>query len=702
MGISYSRSFISIKNDYKSKELLVNTDEIGGKSSSLLILSERFNVPSGIILTTGTFDEYLEQNGLLKILEKNQKGKSKLKDLNKALSNSAIPEITLKSLERRLDELGMIGHPLIVRSSATAEDSETASFAGRFRTVINVNGIEQVAKAIKEVYDSAYSPEVISYCHEVGIPLKKIKMAVVIQKLIIGSYSGVMFTRDPVNLADKTIIEAISGLNEGMVSGKITPSRFVFDNKDHRIESSDYVLQNKIFVPDANCGTRISDLNSGSVRRLPKAILYKLAEMGLEIEKTFGLPQDIEWTVKDGKIYILQSRSITTGRKNTATNAVTSNSGTALIGYPASAGMASGKIKKISGPGENIPKGIVLALDVLDTDYSTESVKGVKAIVTQDGGVLSHAAIVARELGIPCVVGVEGIMEKVKDGNKVVVDGTNGVVYMNSISSGISTERRIDYSYLYDFDRMLKLGKKDIYYEEFDDRVIYYSYPELGKNDLKKLFGKAYREGKDIKRGGAPKNYICHRYYEYKQNMILNRLTESAIGAARSCKPELIEKVSKNLLKEATKCMSQYDKIPGEGRKAYLERLSKLLHAEWCYTLVNELICEGYGITSLQRKLNPILSPMGKDISYFLDAVDSNGNIYVKGLSAGQREALNDAVKYYRKLKEWRLGSYPKFRSVGATGSDFEDKFKKTISKLSKDGQSRDRIMEEATRYINR
>ena len=698
---SDSTQLIPIKLGKESKGLTVSTDEVGGKGQALFILSKNFNVPRGVILTTRIFDEYLEQNGLSKILDKQTKTMDKITDLKTALSKSAIPEITLKSLERKLEESGMIGHNLVVRSSATAEDSEKASFAGRFRTVINVTGIEQVANAIKEVYSSTYSPEVISYCKETGTPIHKVKMAVVIQELIVGSYSGVMFTRNPVNFADKTIIEAIAGLNEGMVSGRITPSKFVFDNKSRKMETSEYVTQKKIFVPHADGGTSISDINPSSVRSLPKPILYKLAGMGLEIEKTFGLPQDIEWTVKDGTIYILQSRSITTGRKHTTAQAIISNSGKALMGYPASAGIAAGEVKKIKNPGELIPKGVVLVLDVLDTEYSTESVKWVKAIVTQDGGVLSHAAIVARELGIPCVVGIEGIMGKVKDGNKVVVDGTNGAVYLGGASSGISAKRSLDYSYLYDFDKTLKLAKKDIYYEEFDDRLIYYSYDELDKNEIRNLFGKAYGEGKEIKIGGAPKNSICHLYYEYKKNKVLNSLTESAIDSARSCNPERVEKISRVLLKEAAESMVQYDKISGERKEDYLKRLSKLIYAEWCYTLVNELICEGYGITSLDGKLKPILSPMGKDITDFLEMVDSKGHMDLKRLSQRQRTTFNSAVKYYNKLKEWRLESYPKFKSLKATGPEFYDKLEKTMSKLSNDGKSRSKIRKEAIQYIN-
>jgi phosphohistidine swiveling domain-containing protein len=701
MDRSNKRHFIKIETSKTSRGTSADVDDVGGKGRSLLILSEKFNIPRGIILTTHLFDDYLEYNRISKILSRDKMGESELKELNRVISDSVIPEMTLKSLERELYESEITGHRLVVRSSATVEDSEKASFAGRFKTVINVIGMEQAAKAIKEVYDSTYGPEAVSYCKKAGIPLNKLKMAVVIQELIVGSYSGVMFTRDPVNFADKTIIEAISGLNEGMVSGKITPSKFVFDNKSHRLETSINVPQKRIFVPGDKGGTCILDTNPGSWKGLSKPILSKLARMALSIEETFGLPQDIEWTIKGKIIYILQSRSITTGRGRNLPRTVIRNAGRMLSGYPASAGSTFGEIKRIGGPGEPIPKGIVLVIDVLDTEYSTESVNGVKAIITQDGGVLSHAAIVARELGIPCVVGIEGIMEKVSDGDKVVVDGTNGVVYLDGVSSGIRAKRGLDYSYLYDFDRMSKLPKRDIYYEEFDDRVIYYSYSKLDRNELKRIFGRAYREGKEVKMGGAPKNYIFRRYLAYKHNKVLNGLTESAIEVARSCNPEHVERVSENLLEAAAECMIRYDKISGERRGDYLERLSKLMYAEWCYTLVNELICEGYGITSLQKKFEQILGPKGQDITYLLERIDSKEGINTNGLSPKQRDALNDAVKYYRELKRLRLESYPKFKSVNAAGAEFNDKVEKVMLKLLKNGKNRDRVKEEAMYYID-
>lgn len=334
--------------------------------------------------------------------------------------------------------------PLVaVRSSATAEDLPTASFAGQQETFLNVKGETNLMIKVKECWASLFTERAIYYRHEQGFDHFKVGLATVVQRMVQSDKSGIAFSIDPVtNDKNKIVIEAIFGLGEYIVQGKVTPDHYEVDKRSLVILKKENKYQSSKFVKSSNSNKEIKLPKSlGSKQKLNDEEIIKVALLVKDIENHYFFPQDIEWAIENNQVFIVQSRPITTIKQNIiSSNKSTSNiasSNTQLpiaVGSPASPGIGVGPVKIIHSPKQidQMKHGDILVAPQTNPDY-VPAMKKAAAIVTEKGGRTSHAAIVSRELGIPAVVGCEKITKIVKEGMIITVNGQTGDIFKGKI-----------------------------------------------------------------------------------------------------------------------------------------------------------------------------------------------------------------------------------------------------------------------------
>jgi pyruvate,water dikinase len=265
----------------------------GGKAANLGELTKAgFNVPHGFVVTTKAYDNFVEISELKKDmaeqLEKLDMGDHELvekisKELKRLIMDEEVFEDLVTEINNAMKKLK--GERFAVRSSATAEDLITASFAGQQDTYLNVSRKDIVA-SVKKCWASLFNPRAIYYRHEKNIP-HDVEMAVVIQEMVDAEFAGVMFTVDPIKKR-YILVEAAPGLGEKVVSGTVTPNSYMLDKESLEVKEENISYE------------------------MDESIIKKIAELGLQIEKHYRKPQDIEFAVKKGEISILQSRAITT------------------------------------------------------------------------------------------------------------------------------------------------------------------------------------------------------------------------------------------------------------------------------------------------------------------------------------------------------------------------------------------------------
>ena len=293
---------------------------VGGKGINIAkMISNGFSVPPAFAVTVDAYEMFLDRNGLREqireILDRTDfdddasltKGSEEIRSL---FLNADIGDDELIDLKKQRGEL--IGEYFAVRSSAVAEDLADASFAGQQDTYLNVRR-EDVIRMILTCWASYWNARAMKYRHDASKDHLSQGMAVVVQKMVRSDISGVMFTADPVTGEDRVIIEASWGLGESIVSGLVTPDSYVLA-KD-TLEVKDFTVNTKeqgYYLADGKNQLMDIPKDKAEARCADDAILKLIAEQGLALEKHFGHPQDIEWGVEDGKVYILQSRNITT------------------------------------------------------------------------------------------------------------------------------------------------------------------------------------------------------------------------------------------------------------------------------------------------------------------------------------------------------------------------------------------------------
>lgn len=439
----------------------VDNDDIelvGGKGASLGEMKKAgLPVPNAFVVTAGTFRKYIEGTGIkdeiFEILDNTEVDDSKM--LRK--SSEKIKNIILKTdmPEKFRDEIFLAYEEIskdaddkeefvAIRSSATAEDLPDASFAGQQETFLNVKSKEQVLKMIKKCWASLYTGRAIFYREKQDFDHHDVNIAVIVQKMINAEKAGVIFTSHPTTGRDEVIIESGWGLGEGVVSGSVSPDQYIARKDTLDIERKEVSTKNTMYVRDPETGEtekievpedkkNLSTLSDSEIKRL-----VKLAD---RVEEHYNSPQDVEWAIKDGEVFMLQSRPITTiseDREN-----IEEMSGEVILeGLGASPGAGTGKVRIVKTLDE-IDK--IIEGDILVTSMTTPdmvpAMRKASAIITEEGGMTCHAAIVSRELGTPAVVGSENACQILEDDMIVTVDGERGKVMKGDTRKSVDEEK---------------------------------------------------------------------------------------------------------------------------------------------------------------------------------------------------------------------------------------------------------------------
>lgn len=418
---------------------------VGGKAANLgELLRVEIPVPDGFVVDARTFKDFINRAnlkdkiyGLLKGLdvENTEELNRVSEEIRKLIRESKMPEDIEKEIRKAYKKLGNGKEVYVaIRSSATAEDLPDASFAGQQDTYLNVKGEEEVINKVKECWGSLFTPRAIYYRAQKGFKHEDVSIAIVVQKMVNSEKSGVMFTSHPITGEKKCIIEAVFGLGEAIVGGLVTPDTYVYDRIGRKLLEVN-VAEKKFMIVRKNGNERVELGEKGKERVLSDEEIVRLVDLGEVIEEHYGKPQDIEWAIEGGEIYIVQSRPITTIRGTKEEKIEPEEAGKILLkGLGASPGIAVGEVK-IVGSEKDISKvkeGDVLVA-VMTTPDMVPAMKKASAIVTDEGGMTCHAAIVSRELGVPAVVGTKKATKVLKDGMLVTVDGEKGIVYLGRL-----------------------------------------------------------------------------------------------------------------------------------------------------------------------------------------------------------------------------------------------------------------------------
>lgn len=316
-----------------------------------------------------------------------------------------------------------------VRSSATGEDGKDASFAGMNRTITNVAGENALIQAITQCWMSLFTPRVITYRASRGF-YDAPAMAVVVQRMLTADKAGVAFTADPTTGAsDRIVVEAAFGQGEVVVSGKVQPDTYVIDKQSLAVRDARIGFKATKIQRGPDGGDVLVELEraESEARVLDDGELQQIAKLAVATEQHNGCPQDIEWVVAAGTVWLVQARPITT--LNGVAGPAADPSRVLARGLPAAPGIASGRVRILLSPedGHKLVEGEVLVAQTTNPDW-LPTIRRAAALVTETGGMTCHAAIVARELGVPCVVGARSATVDLANGSLVTVDGTRGQI----------------------------------------------------------------------------------------------------------------------------------------------------------------------------------------------------------------------------------------------------------------------------------
>ena len=450
---------ISSEEDLILDIIKVGKDAVGtagGKGANLgELVSIGIRVPPGFIITSKAFKYFLEYNNLfdkirdiLLTYTNSEEASEKIKQL---IKTAKIPEDLSQKILKSYDELSKkIGkEPLVaVRSSATAEDIEQASFAGQQDTYLNVSRSELLDK-VKEVWASLYNARAIEYRKSKNIDQLSVLMAVVVQKMVNARSAGVMFTLHPVTGDDRYIlIESNWGLGESVVGGKVTPDEVLIEKATLQIVDKKISTKSIKIVYDLrtkkNIEVKLTD-EEANIMSITDEEALELAKLAMKIEEHYKTHMDIEWAIDadlsfPDNIFIVQARPetfwSTKKREETSKTSVLTEGKVLVRGLPASPGIVYSRAKVIldikDAKVSEIEKGDILVTRMTDPDW-VPLMKIASAIVTDEGGMTSHAAIVSRELGIPAVVGTRNATKVIKDNQMITVDAIRGIVYEGKV-----------------------------------------------------------------------------------------------------------------------------------------------------------------------------------------------------------------------------------------------------------------------------
>lgn len=426
---------------------------VGGKGANLGEMTQMgLDVPPGFCVTSEAYNYFIEYTNLnetvkilLERLDVDNPDSLTLvsQKLQAKLNESKIPEdleAEIRDAYREFSKRVDLTNPQVaVRSSATAEDLPDASFAGQQDTYLHISGEEELLKHIRMCWASLWTARAIYYREKQKFDHFDVALSVVVQKMVNSEKSGVMFTANPISQnLNEMMVNASYGLGEAVVSGMVTPDEYIVNKSTREVIETTISEKNVMVIKaDDGIGTRtvnVADyLGNEAVTRecLSENELNKLIEYSIKIEKAYDNIQDIEWGIdEDTKgLYILQSRPITTIKPDEKEELIVLAKGLA-----ASPGLGRGKVRIVEDLNNinQVKDGDVLITGMTNPDM-VPAMRKCAAVVTDEGGRTCHAAIVSRELGIPCIVGAKNATKTLKEGQFVTVDSTRGVVYEGNV-----------------------------------------------------------------------------------------------------------------------------------------------------------------------------------------------------------------------------------------------------------------------------
>ena len=423
---------------------------VGGKGANLgEMAGAGFPIPAGFCVTAEAYRKLISENDLepkIRILlaDLNVENTKKLNEAARKIQNlilrADIPDDIITqvfSLYRHLKP-GSKSPLVAVRSSATAEDLPDASFAGQQETYLNIKGEANVIQAVRLAWASLFGARAIYYRATKGFDHFRVALAIPIQLMVQSEVSGVMFSVNPVtNDKQQIVIEAAWGLGDYIVQGVVTPDHYVVKKDGFTIHSrlvSDQTVMEVYKYPSGVKKVKVKPALVNKAKLTDDQII-KLARIGAAIQKHYYFPQDMEWALEDGALYIVQSRPITTlnlhpeKEKKVDPKSLDAMK-QILAGAQASPGIAFGPVARILELShlDEVKEGAVLVTDMTSPDF-VPAMKRAAGIITDKGGQTSHAAIVSRELGVPAVVGTKTATKILKNGDQVTLDGASGNIY---------------------------------------------------------------------------------------------------------------------------------------------------------------------------------------------------------------------------------------------------------------------------------
>ena len=458
-----------------------NISIVGGKGANL---GEMYNlgmpVPPGFMVNADAYKEFIERANIKEKItqilsglnvENNEELQNKANEVQKLIIATEIPDDIKEEIIDAYESMSITDKPanaaelvnkgkdefVAVRSSATAEDLPEASFAGQQATFLNIKGSGDVVKAVRACWASLFTARAIYYRVKNNFSHMQVLIAVVVQKMVNSQKAGITFSINPsTNNESEIIVEACFGLGEAIVSGSVNPDSYIVDKSSMKIKSKDIKEQEWAYVRDETGKTVKKTIikDKRGTQILKDEEILGLAEIAKKLEDHYNKPQDIEWAIEGGKIYVVQTRPITTMKKiedekteeirveeqkeeeqadEKGTNI--SDAKVLVTGNTASPGFAFGIVKIANEPNEfsKVQKGDVLVTKTTNPDM-VPVMKRASAIVTDMGGTTCHAAIVSREMGIPCIVGTGNSTSVLKENTMITVDATHGKVYEGKIT----------------------------------------------------------------------------------------------------------------------------------------------------------------------------------------------------------------------------------------------------------------------------
>lgn len=447
-----------------------DVDLVGGKSSSLGEMTSEMDVPVpyGFATTATAYRRFMKETGIndqvnellagIKDYEDADELHATCSKIRQIIVDAEMPAALAKEIEEAYAELSKrVGEtdPFVaIRSSATAEDLPDASFAGQQESYLNIRGAKDVVKKVQECYASLFTDRATYYRQKQGYPHEKVALSAAVQMMVFSKAAGIMFSVDVTNGDDsKIVIDGIFGLGEYIVLGKVTPDHFVIDKKTLKIVDKDITTKPVRLIRKPGSGVEEEEVPADLQKQpvLTDAQVEELAGYVKQVEDHYGCYMDMEYALDErtNKLWIVQARPETVwsrrnkeGKKAGEEKMTATDAEVVAKGLPASPGLAAGKAHVIASPDDidSFKDGEVLVTLMTSPDW-VPAMKKAKAIVTNNGGMTCHAAIVSREMQIPCIVGTKSkgtaIMDVVKTGDVITVDSKNGIVYKGDITASL-------------------------------------------------------------------------------------------------------------------------------------------------------------------------------------------------------------------------------------------------------------------------